>query len=169
MIAYILILVSLLLDGILSNFFPYIQNTLSWWTPLFTVTSIFFFYPMYRKKRNLYYGILFGTGVLYDLLYTNLLFFHGVIFVILGYFLYWMHKNFEVTSLRLLIYIPIFLFCYEFLTGSILWIFQVVPVTFSKILYKASHSILMNILYAEIIYFLLKIIPKKYKNQKING
>ena len=47
-------------------------------------------------------------------------------------------------------------------------IFKLVPITLNKVVYKITHSLLLNIIYGELIYLILKIIPKKYKKLKIN-
>ena len=80
MIKYLIIIISLILDGILSNFLPVIN--LSYFTPLLTLTSIFIVYPFYTKDEYKYYITSFIVGIIYDLLYTNLLFFNGIIFVL---------------------------------------------------------------------------------------
>ena len=54
MIPLIIITLSLILDGILSNIFPYTVNNLSLFTPLLTLISIYLIYPFYKKKENKY-------------------------------------------------------------------------------------------------------------------
>jgi len=57
---------------------------------------------------------------------------------------------------------------YVLLTGLILLIFNVVPVSISKLLYIIKSSILLNLLYSEILFIIMKKIPKKYKKISIN-
>ena len=125
--AILIIGISLILDGILTNYLPFLPNNLSLFTPLLTITSLVLIYPFYRKQENNYYITLFITGIIYDLFYTNLLFFHAVIFLILGVIIKWIYKNYEITPIRIIIYISIIIICYEFLEGFILYIFQIVP------------------------------------------
>ena len=47
-------------------------------------------------------------------------------------------------------------------------IFNLVPITLNKLIYKITHSLLINIIYGELIYLILEILPKKYKKIKIN-
>ena len=168
MISLIIVILSLLLDGILTNYLPYLNNDLSIFTPLLTLVSIFMIYPFFKKKEKKYFIICFIIGIIYDLFYTNLLFFNAVLFLEIGLITYYIHKNYEITLLRLLLYIIIIISSYEFTTGIILLIFNVVPVTFYKIIYKIINSLLLNIIYSEIIYLIIKIIPKKYKKISIN-
>ena len=57
---------------------------------------------------------------------------------------------------------------YEALTGLVLFTYHVVPITVYKVWYKIIHSLLLNVIYVEIVYWILKIIPKKYKKISIN-
>ena len=59
MIPIIILIISILLDGILTNFLPFLVNDLSIFTPLLTVVSIFIIYPFYRKHEKKYFIILF--------------------------------------------------------------------------------------------------------------
>jgi len=167
-ISLIIIIVSLLLDGILTNFLPYLYTNLSIFTPLFTLVSIFMIYPFFKKKEKSYFIIIFIVGIIYDLLYTNLLFFNGVLFVVIGLLIKYIYKTYEITPLRLILYIIILVTAYESLTGIILLIYNIVPVTFYKVFYKIINSLLLNIIYSELIYLIIKLIPSKYKKISIN-
>ena len=168
MIAYIIMIISLLLDGILTNYLPYMQNNLTIFTPLFTVVSIFLIFPLYHKKEKQFFITIFILGITYDLFYTNLLFFNATLFLIIGLLTKFLYKNYEVNYLKLIAYISIIVISYESLTGLILFIFQVVPVTIPKIFYKITHSLLINIIYAEIVCLIINNIPNKYKKIRIN-
>ena len=168
MISLIIVVISILLDGILSNFLPYLYTDLSIFTPLLTLVSIFMIYPFFKKKEKNYFITIFIIGIIYDLLYTNLLFFNGVIFVIIGLLIKYIYKTYEITPLRLILYLIILITSYESLTSIILLIYNVVPVTFYKVFYKIINSLLLNIIYGELIYLIIKILPKKYKKISIN-
>ena len=168
MIPILILIISIILDGILSNFLPFLVNDLSIFTPLFTVVSIFIIYPFYKKHEKKYFITIFIVGIIYDLLYTNLLFFNGILFLIIGLVSKYIYKNYEVTSIRLIIYTIIIISTYELSTGLILFIFRLVPVTFYKVWYKIIHSLLLNIIYIELVYLIIKLIPNKYKKISIN-
>ena len=168
MIPIIIIITSLLLDGLLTNYLPYLVNDLSIFTPLFTITILFLIYPFYRKNTKLYYLTAIITGFIYDSFYTNLLFFNAIIFFIISVIAKSIYKNYEVSYLRLVVYIIILITSYETITGLILYIFQVVPITPYKVFYKITHSLIINIIYGELIFLILNIIPNKYKKISIN-
>ena len=168
MISLIIVIISLLLDGILTNFLPYLYTNLSIFTPLLTLVSIFMIYQLKKKKERNYFIIIFIIGIIYDLLYTNLLFFNGVLFIVLGLLIKYIYKTYEITPLRLILYLIILISSYESLTGIILLIYNVVPVTFYKVFYKIINSLFLNIIYGELIYLIIYLIPKKYKKISIN-
>ena len=168
MIPIIIIVISLLFDGLLTNYLPYLVNDLSYFTPLFTVVSIFIIYPFYRKNNKKYFITIFLLGFIYDLFYTNLLFYNAVIFLIICIIFCFINYNFEINFLKLIIYTVIIVVLYESISAGILFVFNIVPISFDKLFYKISHSLLLNIIYMETIYIVIKIIPKKYKEISIN-
>lgn len=168
MLGIIIIAISLILDGILSNYLPYLVNDLSLFTPLFTLVSISLLYPYYRKKEKYFYIMIFITGFVYDLFYTNLLFVNGLLFLLIAYISKLIYRNYEIDYLKLIIYIALVVVVYETTTVLIILVFNLVPVTLTKLLYKISHSLILNIIYGELIYFILNILPKKYKKISLN-
>ena len=168
MIPIIIMIVSLIFDGILSNFLPFLVNDLSLFTPMFTVVSIFIIYPFYRKQEKKYFISLFILGIIYDLLYTNLLFFNGVLFVSIGALTRYIIKNFELSYIKVILYTLVVIVFYESITAILLLIFNIVTITISSLLYKITHSLIINLIYVELIYLILKLVPKKYKEISIN-
>lgn len=168
MLALIIIIISFLLDGILSNFLPFMVNDLSLFTPLLTLTSLIIIYPLYRKKEKQYFLTLFITGILFDLFYTNLFLLNALIYLAIGFILKIIYKNTGFNYFKLLFIIPLLIISYELLTALIILIFNLVPLTIPKLLYKISHSLLLNMIYAEIIYLIINILPQKYKKISLN-
>ncbi len=168
MISYIIQILSLLLDGILTNFLPYLQNDLSLFTPLLSVISIFLIYPFFRKEKKKYLINVFIYGMIYDLFYTNLLFWNACIFLVIGLLTIFIYKNYEISLLRIIIPIIVIITSYELINASIIWIFHLVPITLSKVIYKITHTLLLNIIYGVVIYFIISMIPNKYKKISIN-
>lgn len=168
MITTIIVLISLILDGLLTNYLPYLVNNLSFFTPMFTLVSLFIIFPFYRKNPTKYYIIVFIIGLIYDLLYTNLLFFNAILFLIIAIVSKYLYRNFEINYFKLIIYVVLIIAFYETLTASIILIFQLVPITVSKLIYKISHSLILNIIYAELIYLIINLIPERFKKISIN-
>ena len=168
MIPIIIVIFSLIIDGLLTNYLPFLVNDLSLFTPLLTVVSVFMIYPFFRKKEVNYFIFVAITGIVYDLLYTNLLFFNALLFLVIALISRFVYKNYGITFIRLIIYIVVIIVVYEGLTALLLLIFNLVPVTFSRVSYKINHSLLLNVIYGELILLLYKILPKKFMKISIN-
>ena len=148
----ILIILSLLLDGYLST----IISSSSYFLPLLTLTTIYLIYPKYSKKIRSYKLIVIIVGLIYDLLYTNLLLFHAVIFYTLSFLIIHIYKNYSQTKLTTILFLILLIVAYEFLVASIFFIFQVSTITFIKLITKIFKSLLLNIIYALVLTPILK-------------
>lgn len=168
MIPLIIITLSLIIDGILSNIFPYTINNLSLFTPLLTLISIYLIYPFYKKKEQKYMKTLFLTGIIYDLLYTNLIFYNAIIFTIIGIISKYIYKHYEINYLNIIIQIILIVTIYESLNALIIILFNLVPMSISRLFYKITHSLLLNIIYSELLLLIINILPNKYKKVNIN-
>lgn len=168
MLKYIVIILSILLDGILSNIFPYIPGSLSFFTPLLTIVSLVIIYPLYKKKEKKYLITCLCIGLIYDLLYTNLLFYNGIIFITLGIIIIKTLKNLGISYLKLLFYIIGLIIIYETFNTLFIILFDLVPITLTKLIYKISHSILLNVIYAELLFLIINLLPKRFKKIDIN-
>lgn len=168
MIPIIIIIISILLDGILTNILPYTVNNLSIFTPMFTILIPIIIYPFYIKEEKKYLITLIITGIIYDIFYTNLLFFNAIVLFIFGLIIIKLYKNIGYNYIKVLIYSILGIILYELFNTIIILIFNLVPITPYKLFYKISHSLLLNIIYISIIYIIIKKIPKKYKKRRIN-
>lgn len=168
MIPLLIITISLILDGILSNIFPYTVNNLSLFTPLLTLISIYLMSPFYKKKENKYILTLFLTGIIYDLLYTNLIFYNAIIFTIIGIISKYIYKHYEINYLNIIIQIILIVTSYELLNALIIILFNIVPMSITRLFYKITHSLLLNIIYSELLLLIINILPSKYKKVNIN-
>lgn len=168
MLGLIILIISVYLDGLLSLFLPYIPGQLSIFTPMLTIVSLLIIYPLYRKKEKKYFITLFITGIIYDLLYTNLLFYNALVFVLFGFIIKFIYENLDVSSIKLIFYEILIIVAYELLISLFILIFNLVPISINEIVYKITHSLLLNLIYSELLYLVIKIIPKRYKRISIN-
>ena len=168
MLGIIILAISIYLDGFLTLFLPYLPGGLSIFTPMLTIVSIFIIYPLYRKQEKKYFTILFIVGIIYDLLYTNLLFYDSIIFMFLGLIIRKIYKDFTVEHIKLSIHIIILIVIYELLFSFFIIVFNLVPLTLTKVVYKITHSLLLNVIYGELLYTIINKLPNKYKKISIN-
>ena len=157
----IIVVISFLLDGILSNFLPYMTNDLSLLTPYFTIVSLIIICPFFKKERNKYYILVGITGFLYDLFYTNLLFANTIFFLLLALIIDYLYKKLESNLLTNLFFIILIIMIYHLIYSLSLLIFNVVPININNILYLIGNSLILNIFYGEILYLICKYLPHK--------
>jgi rod shape-determining protein MreD len=168
MARFVILIIAFILDGLLTNFLPYGVGHLTLFTPLFCVVSIFLIYPFYYKKHKEYFITAFILGILYDLFYTNLLFYNGLVFLLMAFIASKLYNNFEVNNLNIILFTIIMVVIYEVIGASIILVFNLVPMSFSRLLYKIDHTLILNIIYAEIVYTIIRMLPNKYKKIRIN-
>lgn len=160
-IPLIIVIISFLLDGILSNYLPYMLGDLSLFTPYFTLVSIIVIYPLFVKKLKNYYILVGITGFLYDLFYTNLLFTNTIFFLLVTYIITFLYKKMALNLLTNIFIVILSLFIYHAIFVLCLFIFNVVPIKFEKFLYLILHSIILNVIYGEVLYLICKYLPTK--------
>lgn len=148
----LIIISSFILDIILSNVLPFMKGDLSIFTSLFVPITIYLIYPFYKNQKLKYYIESFIIGIIYDLIFTNLLFFDGIIFLIISLVSVKIYKNFIVDKYKNIMYVFLIIILYEFLVASIFLIFNLVPISFYDFIYKISHTLLINVVYGFLLY-----------------
>ena len=169
LVSTIILIVSFFLDGILSNFLPYMVGDLSLFTPMLTIVSFVIIYPLLVKNKKAYYLSGLIVGLCYDFMYTNLLFYNAILFLGIGLLTMFFHRYIRLTWFSLILFVVLVIVGYECANAILILIFNLVPMTFYRLLYKISHSLLLNICYAELVYFIIWLLPKKYKKVAINS
>lgn len=149
----IIVIISFILDYFLSLYLPYERNSLSYLTPLFIPILIYLIYPLFKKK-NKYIIISFIIGIIYDLLFTNLLFFNGIIFLLISFYTIFIYKYLKVNIYLNILYILSVIIFYELISIFIYIIYGVISITFSDVIYRITHLIIINIIYGTIIYMI---------------
>lgn len=149
---YIIILLSIVLDGLIPNITLFNFNNLTYFTPICTPISLVFLYGEDKK----FYWLLFITSIIYGSLYINnlllsiLVFF--LIFMFIKLFKRFFRDNFFTTIVQIILVIILwdllfFLFNSILVTNMFLWI---------NYSYKITHSILFNLVYGIVLFLVLK-------------
>lgn len=159
--AYVILIISFLLDGILINYLPFMVNDLSYFTPLLTIVAISIIYPFFQKEEKKYFITILITGFLYDLFYTNLLFTNMIFFGILGLFTSFFYKKISFNPITYLIFLFLDICFYLLLYDFCLFLFNIVPLSIGNITYQITHSCILNLIYGEVLYLLCKYFPHK--------
>lgn len=156
---YLIVVFSLLLEGIWSLLVP----TQSVFSSLFPLISLIFIYPLFKVHNHSYFKTCFIVGLFYDVIYTNTLLFHALLFLCIGYLNSILSHFFSQKRWNLFFVIFPLIICYR-LIGYI-WLFCIGKIPFSNMLLwnLIFSSFLSNLIYGFVLYMLLY-----RKNQKID-
>ncbi|MBQ8234359.1 MAG: rod shape-determining protein MreD [Bacilli bacterium] len=150
---YIIIFISLILDGIISN----ISSIL---IPLFTLLSLIIIKPYYKINKN-YLILSFILGILYDIAYTDLLYINAILFLLTGYFIIFITKRLRDNIFNVTI-ISILTIIYYRTLSYLTYIISTKDIFNINILFKSIYSsIIINILYIIICYIITSKTSKK--------
>ena len=151
---YIILTISLILDVVLLNIFPFTYNSINYLFPMFYIMSIFLIYPFFNTDKE-YLLTIFISSIIYGgLFYNNILLGISSI-VLLGLFTKFYNKYINLNNISMIIGIILVIilnntYIYLVLSFSLISIFS------SNILfYKIIRSIILNLIYSLIIYNLL--------------
>ena len=134
--------------GIISLFLELLFNQMipktTFVLPLFTLVSLLFI-----KRDHKYYIYLFILGFIYDLFFTEIIFLHSIIFLLLGVLI----KLFKRNIFLLIAIITI----YQIVIYAIYSLLNIININSLELLFIMSHYYILNIVY----YYILSIIYRK--------
>lgn len=148
----ILLVISFILDTIIPNIF---KNFI----PFCTLSAIIVISFLYEEDKYSYI-LLFIFGVIYDLFNTDLLFFHGLIFMLIYFFrnrLFKNRNNFFIIMLSY--YSSILLYCVMILIISVNF-----NIDYFFLIKMVMQSLCINTIYFIIVYLLFLKIKCLFKN-----
>ncbi len=150
MISIIIIIIGLFLDVVILNNISFLVNDLTIFTPLLTFTSVILIHSFYYKRNLLYLSVC-----------TNMLFFNGILFLLVGIFVLYFSKNIGVDYIKIVILVCFLIICYEGVSALIISLLGLVNISLDDVIYKIGHSLVLNLIYAELLFIVIKFLPKK--------
>ncbi|MBE6149861.1 MAG: hypothetical protein E7170_03990 [Firmicutes bacterium] len=154
---------SFLLDGIISKYIS--TNTI--FLPLLTIMSLIIIYP-YFKEPYKYFKYCSILGILYDIAYTNTIFYNFFIFIILGFIITFFYYIFSNRLLNTIILGFIVIILYKLINYLFILIFINNKLTFKVLYTNIYSSLLVNIIFLILGYILTKYYSKRHKLLRIN-
>ena len=166
-IAFLYVLLSMILDSVISNFICYQINNISLFTPLFTITSLSIIYKLYNSNNNKYISNIIIFGVIYGLCFvnypiTNIVIFSliGILNVVIFKYVYNNHINTVLISILNVI-------IYNVLYYIILRILNIYNYNIWYLFNILRNTIIINIIYSIVTYKIISFIFKKNKKRII--
>lgn len=140
----------------------------SLFVPLIILTTLILIEPYFKKNEKNYYIYAFVVGFLYDLVYTGNYFMNCGCFLLIAVLVCFVNSNIPnnlvASVLELLVFIIIYRLCSYFL----FFVNGMVGFSFMVILRSIYSSLILNVCYGVVLYFILYFISKKFNIKRIN-
>ena len=151
---YLIILITISLDFLITYFIPSYFNNLNLFYPMLTLTLIMFLYQKVESKK--YFQTVFITGLIYDFLFSYILLFNSLVFLMFAKIIKKVDKYIRCNFFVSLILLVICIFLYDLILFLLVRVSDYSIVSFNDLIYKFQNSLILNIIF----YILLNIIFK---------
>lgn len=162
----IYLIISFLLDSIISLYIPASLTTLSYFKTIYTLVSLVVIFNYFENSKK-YLIIAIILGALFDTVYTNTFLLNIVIFIVVYFLLteldYIIPNNLFTINIKSLSA----LYTYHILTYIILLLTHYNSYSFNILLNILMKSTIMTIIYTTISYLLIKKIYWRHFDRKI--
>lgn len=153
----LIIIFSLLLDFLLSNIN---YSLLSYFYPMITITTIVYLSNFYtNSNRSNYYLLVFLTSIIYDSIFVGNLLITVSSFMIVAILNMFLKRHLRSNLFNNILMLILSIILYEVFILLLLFVVGYKSFEFSMLLYKITHSLLLNTIYIVIMFLVLK--PKK--------
>ncbi len=153
----LIIIFSLFLDFLLSNIN---YSLLSYFYPMITITTIVYLSNFYTNpNRSNYYLLVFLTSIIYDSIFVGNLLITVSSFMIVAILNMFLKRHLRSNLFNNILMLILSIILYEVFILLLLFVVGYKSFEFSMLLYKITHSLLLNTIYIVIMFLVLK--PKK--------
>lgn len=165
MMPTIILILSFILDGVLSLIFPFNTNL---FVSTFSLLSLIFIYPFIKENKN-YIIISFIFGLIYDITYTNTILLNGFIFLLISFIIIKLYKIFTMNIFNMIIISICLIISYRTMTYLFLLIVSNNLFDIKNLFESIYSSLILNVIYIIFNYCILtrKRFKKTFKNNKI--
>lgn len=165
-IAIILLIISFITEGLISNYISssfYLTNLFS---TLYTLICLVVIYPYFNNKKK-YYILLIVFGILFDIVYTNTFLLNVFVFLVISLIIrvlnFILPENILITNVISIITI----ISYHILSYTILTIINYNSYPITLLFNICINSIIMTIIYTSLLYLISKFLFNKFDLKQI--
>ncbi|MDD6480513.1 MAG: hypothetical protein PUF22_04530 [Clostridium sp.] len=150
----LIIIFSLFLDFLLSNIN---YSLLSYFYPMITITTIVYLSNLYTNpNRSNYYLLVFLTSIIYDSIFVGNLLITVSSFMIVAILNMFLKRHLRSNLFNNILMLILSIILYEVFILLLLFVVGYKSFEFSMLLYKITHSLLLNTIYIVIMFLVLK-------------
>lgn len=151
----IVLLVSFLLEGIVSNF----VSINGYFIPLFTLIALICVCPL--VENNKYYKYALVTGFAYDLFYTDTVILNALIFCFMAFIIKRLNLVLSDNLVNHLIIVTLCIILYRVVTYGILVLMGNISFDILALLFSILRSLIINLIYSIILSLAIKRLKRK--------
>lgn len=159
------LVISFILQGILSNFISIDTNIFNL---LFPIVALIIIYPYFRKNNSKYFIYAGVYGLLYDLIYTDTFILYAGLFIIIAFIISKLNIIFSNNIINIGFITTIVIATYRTITYFVLVVVNYLEFDMNILFKSIYSSLLLNVIYAIIIYFISDRLSYKYRIEKID-
>lgn len=151
---------SIFLDIFLLNIFRFSGYSISYFYPMFTISSVVYISNFYlHSNRKNYYILILIISIIYDTLVVNNLLITIFLFESIVFLNIKLRKNLSSNLFNNIIFLILSILIYDLGFHLLLVLVKYQSLNLNRLIYKFSHSLIINIAYIITMFLVLK--PKK--------
>ena len=151
----IYLIISTIIDLLLSTNITNTYQNLNYFFPLILITSLPISYLLTKNKIIFFIAIII-IGIIYDLLYSDIPLINLYFLILLTLLTKIFYQNKKPTTLNITILTLIGVITYDLYLSLILILTKTQNITINDIIYKETHSLILNIIYLILSLIILK-------------
>ncbi len=160
-ISIVYLAISLIMEVIMSNFFPSTLTNVSLFTTIYTIIGLAILYPHFNNDRK-FYLLTILCGFLFGILYTSTFIFSLVLFGCVGIMIKILYNIFPENIFMTNLISFICIMTYHILCFILLSIFSSISYYFISLINILIGSIIMTIVYTTISYYIINYIFNRF-------
>lgn len=157
------IIVSFLLDGVLSN----LISINSLFVPFFSLVCLLVLYPYFNGNIKNFITVSALVGLFYDIIYTDSIFVNTFAFLALSLFIVKINEYVNSNILNICNLSVIIIFIYRVFSYLILCMVGYSNFDFNTLIRGIYSSLIINVLYTAVLFKLTNYLCEKYKLKRI--
>ena len=165
-ISIVSLILSLLIQGIISNFVGYTFMNLSFFYTVYVLICLGVILPYFDDKKK-YFILLVIFGLIIDIAYTNTFILNVFIFIVVYFFNKMFYSILPYNLFTINISSVISIIIYHIISFLMLLMLGYDSYTISMLGISILHSIIMTIIYASGLYLIISFIYKKFELKEV--
>ena len=165
-VSIITMIISMIIQGIMSNYLGYTYTDLSLFSTIYVLIALLVIRPYFENHKK-YFGLLIVFGMILDIVYTNTFILNTCLFIVIYYFSKAFHFFFPYNLFTINISSLLGVFLYHMITFILLSVLGYDSYTIGVLLKILSHSIMITVLYTSVLYASVHFFYKKLQLKEV--